>query len=321
MNLPTLADIRAAAARIQPYVRRTPVLNSAAIDAACGASVWFKCENLQHIGAFKFRGASNAVWSLSDAEAGRGVLTHSSGNHGAALGLAARMRGIPAHVVVPENAPAIKIANMRETGAQLHFCVPTLAARESTAAQVQADTGAEMVHPFTHPKVIAGQGTAVLELLAEQPDLDMVMVPVGGGGLLSGTAIAAHGVRSSIDIYAAEPEGAADAFRAMQSGRREANPLADTICDGLRTGIGEINFSIMQQETVRVLTAGDTDTIAAMRLLWDRLKLIVEPSAAVCLAAMLNHGDAVRSRRVGVILSGGNVDLDALPWRAARHAL
>jgi threonine dehydratase len=315
MNLPTLADIRAAAARIQPYVRTTPVLNSAAIDAACGASVWFKCENLQHIGAFKFRGASNAVWSLSDAEAGRGVLTHSSGNHGAALGLAARIRGIPAHVVVPENAPAIKIANMRETGAQLHFCVPTLAARESTAAQVQTDTGAEMVHPFTHPKVIAGQGTAVLELLAEQPDLDMVMVPVGGGGLLSGTAIAAHGIRPGIEVYAAEPEGAADAFRAMQSGQREANPLADTICDGLRTGIGEINFAVMRREAVHVLTASDAETIAAMRLLWDRLKLIVEPSAAVCLAAMLRHAQTIRGRRVGVILSGGNVDLDALPWR------
>jgi threonine dehydratase len=290
-------------------------LNSAAIDAACGASVWFKCENLQHIGAFKFRGASNAVWSLSDAEAGRGVLTHSSGNHGAALGLAARMRGIPAHVVVPENAPAIKIANMRETGALLHFCAPNLAARESLAAQVQADTGAEMVHPFTHSKVIAGQGTAVLELLAEQPDLDTVVVPVGGGGLLSGTAIAAHSIRSSIDIYAAEPEGAADAFRAMQTGQREANPQADTICDGLRTGIGAINFAIMQHEAVRVLTASDIETIAAMRLLWDRLKLIVEPSAAVCLASMLRHADAIRGRRVGVILSGGNVDLDALPWR------
>lgn len=315
MNLPTIADIRAAAVRIQPYVRNTPVLNSAAVDAACAASVWFKCENLQHIGAFKFRGASNAVWSLSDSQAERGVLTHSSGNHGAALGLAARMRGIPAHVVVPENAPAIKIANMRETGAQLHFCAPNLAARESTAAQVQAATGAVMVHPFTHPDVIAGQGTAVLELLAEQPQLDMIVVPVGGGGLLSGTAIAAHAVGSGIDVYAAEPEGAADAFRAMRDGARETNPQADTICDGLRTGIGEINFAIMQRESVRVLTASDTETIAAMRLLWDRLKLIVEPSAAVCLAAMLGHAEVIRGRRVGVILSGGNVDLDALPWR------
>lgn len=315
MNLPTIADIHAAAARIQPYVRNTPVLNSAAIDAACGASIWFKCENLQHIGAFKFRGASNAVWSLSDAEAELGVLTHSSGNHGAALGLAARIRGVAAHVVVPENAPAIKIANMRETGAQLHFCAPNLAARESMAAQVQAATGAHMVHPFTHPDVIAGQGTAVLELLADQPELELVIVPVGGGGLLSGTAIAAHALRSDIDVVAAEPEGAADAFRSMRSGQREANPQADTICDGLRAGIGEINFAIMQRESVRVLTASDTDTVAAMRMLWDRLKLIVEPSAAVCLAAMLGHTELVRGRRVGVILSGGNVDLDALPWR------
>ena len=315
MYFPTIADIHAAARRIAPHVRNTPVLTCAALDARSGASIWFKCENLQHIGAFKFRGASNAVWSLSDSEAERGVLTHSSGNHGAALGLAARLRGIPAYIVVPENAPAIKIANMRETGAQLHFCAATLADRERMAADMQIETGSVMIHPFTHPQVIAGQGTAVLELLASQPQLDTVLVPVGGGGLLSGTAIATHAVNPRIAVFAAEPEGAADAFRAMASGQREQSPLADTICDGLRTGIGEINFEIMRRETVHVLTASDAETVIAMRMLWDHLKLIVEPSAAVCLAVMLRHADLFRGRRVGVILSGGNVDLDALPWR------
>lgn len=315
MNLPTIADIRAAATRIAHQVRVTPVLGNAALDHVAICTLLFKCENLQHIGAFKFRGASNAVLALTDADAARGVLTHSSGNHGAALGLAARLRGIPAHIVVPQNAPAIKIANMRETGAHLHFCAPTLAAREQAAGDIQAQTGAVMVHPFTHPDVIAGQGTAVLELLAAHPDLDTIVVPVGGGGLLAGTAIAAHAINPAIRVIAAEPAGAADAFRAMAAGVREHNPSADTICDGLRTGIGEINFAIMQREAVTVLTADDAQTIAAMRLLWDRLKLIVEPSAAVCLAVVLAHADTFGGRRVGVILSGGNIDLEALPWK------
>ncbi len=315
MKLPTITDIHAAAARINGRVRVTPVLTSSAIDAASGASIWFKCENLQHIGAFKFRGASNAVWALAEDTAARGVLTHSSGNHGAALGLAARERGIPAHIVVPENAPAIKIANMRATGAHLHFCAPTLAAREHAAAQVQLHTGSILIHPYTHVEVIAGQGTAVLELLTFEPRLDAIMVPVGGGGLLAGTAIAAHAHSPGVTVFAAEPEGAADAFRAMASGQREQHPVADTICDGLRAGIGEINFEIMRREAVQVLTASDAETATAMRMIWDRLKLIVEPSAAVCLAVMLRHPDVFRGRRIGVILSGGNVDLDALPWR------
>ncbi len=317
-ELPTIEDIHAAQRRIAGQVRNTPVLTAEALDRLSGARLSFKCENLQHIGAFKFRGASNAVLSLTDEQARRGVLTHSSGNHGAALGLAARVRGIPAHIVVPDNAPAIKMANMRETGATLHLCAANILAREQTAARVQADTGAEMIHPFTDPRVIAGQGTAALELLDAEPDLDILVVPVGGGGLLSGTAIAAHARNSAIRVYAAEPEGAADAFRAMQSGLREQNPRADTICDGLRTGIGEINFAIMQAERVRVLTAPDNEIVAATRLLWERLKLIVEPSAAVCLAVILRHPDAFAGRRVGIVLSGGNVDLETLPWLAAR---
>lgn len=314
MNIPELDDILAAATRINPYVRVTPVLASDALNQASHASLWFKCENLQHIGAFKYRGASNAVWSLSDVDAARGVVTHSSGNHGAALGLAARKRGIPAYIVVPENAPAIKIANMRESGAELHFCAANLAAREQGAADIQSRTGAQMVHPFTDPRVIAGQGTAVLELMDQVKQMDCVVVPVGGGGLLSGTAIALHALNPEIRVIAAEPEGAADAWRALHSGVREVAPSADTICDGLRTGIGEINFRIMQQTGVDVRKASDAETVAAMRLLWDRLKLVVEPSAAVCLAVVLKHRDLFENRRVGIILSGGNVDLDHLPW-------
>jgi threonine dehydratase len=316
IDLPTIEDIHAARRRIAGQVRITPVLQNAALDQLSAARLWFKCENLQHIGAFKFRGASNAVLSLTDEQARPGVLTHSSGNHGAALGLAARLRGIPAHIVVPDNAPAIKLANMRETGAILHLCAANLASRETTAAGVQAETGASMIHPFTDPRVIAGQGTAALELLEAEPDLDTLVVPVGGGGLLSGTAIAAHAHSASIRVYAAEPEGAADAYRAMQTGKREQNPAADTICDGLRTGIGETNFAIMQRERVRVLTASDDEIVAAMRLLWDRLKLIIEPSAAVCLAVILRHPSEFSARRVGIVLSGGNVDLQRLPWRA-----
>lgn len=315
MDLPNITDIRAAAARILGQARRTPVLRDEVLDAQVGASVWFKCENLQRIGAFKFRGACNAVMALTTVEAAHGVLTHSSGNHGAALGLAARLRGIPAHIVVPENAPAIKIANMRESGAVLHFCAPTESARVATAQAVAQATGALLVHSSSDPWVIAGQGTATLELLEDLPELDVVIAPVGGGGLIAGTAIAAHALSPVLQLYAAEPAAAADAWRAMQSGRREEHPVADTICDGLRTGIGAINFTIMQREQVQVLTASDTEIIAAMRLLWDRLKVVVEPSAAVPLAVLLKNPERFARQRIGVIISGGNVDLARPLWR------
>jgi len=314
MDLPTIADVRAAAGRIAGLARCTPVLRDEALDALVGAALWFKCENLQRIGAFKFRGAGNAVMALTPAEAAHGVLTHSSGNHGAALGLAARLRGIPAHIVVPDNAPAIKIANMRESGAVLHFCVATEAARVATAQAVAQATGALLVHSSSDPLVIAGQGTATLELLATVPKLDGVIAPVGGGGLIAGTAIAAHAINPRLQVYAAEPSGAADAWRAMQAGKRERHPLADTICDGLRTGIGAINFAIMQRERVAVLTASDAEIVAAMRLLWDRLKLVVEPSAAVPLAVLLKTPERFARQRIGVIISGGNVDLAKPLW-------
>lgn len=316
-DLPRFADVEQAARRIAGLVRRTPVLNDPDLDARCGAAVFFKCENLQTIGAFKLRGASNAVMALSEAEAARGVLTHSSGNHGAALGLAARRRGIAAHIVVPDNAPAVKVANMLATGAILHRCAANVAAREAAAAAVQAATGALLIHPFERPEVIAGQGTAALELLAEIPRLDVLIAPVGGGGLVCGSALAAHGINPDIKVIAAEPDGAADAFRAMHSGQREANPVADTICDGLRTGIGAINFAIMQQHRVEVLTASDGEIVAAMRLGWERLRVLIEPSAAVPLAVLGKYPERFAGRRIGVILSGGNLDLERLPWQHA----
>lgn len=309
-----VAAIEAAAARIAAHAHHTPVLRSRTLDELTGAQLHFKCENLQRAGAFKFRGACNAVWSLSDAEAQRGVVTHSSGNHGAALALAARTRGIPAYVVVPEGAVKSKLAAIEAYGATLHRCAPTMAARDAMADQVRKQTGATLVHPFTDPRVIAGQGTAALELLRETGPLDALVAPIGGGGLIGGSAIAARAFDSGIAICAAEPEGAADAFESLCRGERVTDIEPTTICDGLRGTIGPINFALLTEYAVAVLPIADRDTIAAMRLIWQRLKLVVEPSSAIALAAVLGHRERFSGRRVGVILSGGNVDLDALPW-------
>jgi threonine dehydratase len=312
--LPDFAAIEAAAARIAPHAHRTPVLRSRTLDALAGAQLHFKCEQLQRVGAFKFRGACNAVWSLDATEAARGVVTHSSGNHGAALALAAQTRGIPAHVVVPEGAVKAKLAAIEAYGATLHACAPTMVAREQAAAQVQARTGATFVHPFTDPRVIAGQGTAALELIGEAGPLDVLIAPIGGGGLIGGSAIAARALDARIKVYAAEPAGAADAFESLRRGARATDIVPATICDGLRGTIGEINFTLLRELAIEVLPVADDDTIASMRLLWQRLKQIVEPSSAIALAAVLAHRERFAGLRVGVILSGGNVDLDALPW-------
>jgi threonine dehydratase len=314
-DLPTAADVLAAAARIAPHAHRTPMLTSGSLDELTGAQLFFKCENFQRSGAFKFRGACNAVWAMDEATAARGVVTHSSGNHGAALALAARGRGIPAHVVVPEGAVASKLAAIEAYGAVLHRCAPTMAAREAMAAQVQADTGARLVHPFMDPHVIAGQGTAALELLAEAGRLDIVMTPVGGGGLVCGTALAAMGHDPRVQVFGAEPEGAADAFESLRQGRRITDLVPDTVCDGLRGTIGSINLELMQARRVQVLLVSDDETLAAMRLAWERLKVIIEPSCATVLAAVLRYPGHFAGRRIGLILSGGNVDLAALPWQ------
>ena len=318
--MPVVIDpsaIRQAAERIRPHAQRTPVLRSRGIDALAGAKLAFKCENFQRAGAFKFRGACNAVWALSDSAAPAGVVTHSSGNHGAALALAAATRRIPAHVVVPRDANAAKVAAIRAYGATLHFCEPTLAARDEAAERIRRDTGATLVHPFTNVDVIAGQGTATLELLEEAGALDVLIAPVGGGGLISGSAIAAHSVLPGLPIFAAEPEGAADAYESLRRGERVTDILPSTICDGLRAAIGPVNFELMREHHLSILPVSDAETIAAMRLLWERMKIVVEVSSATVLAAVLRYRDRFAGKRVGVILTGGNVDLDRLPWSAS----
>ena len=307
-------DIERAAARIAPFAHVTPVLRSASLDTLAGCSLAFKCENFQRVGAFKFRGASNAVWSLSDALAARGVVTHSSGNHGAALALAAKLRGIPAHVVVPEGAVAAKVAAIRNYGANVHTCAPTLAARDAGTEQLVRETGATLVHPFADPAVIAGQGTAARELIREVGALDALIAPIGGGGLIGGSAIAARALAPQVELFAAEPEGAADASESLRRGERVTDIVPDTVCDGLRAAIGQINFDLLREHAVQVLLVNDSETIAAMRLIWERLKIVVEPSSAVALAAILRHRERFAGLRVGVIVTGGNVDLDHLPW-------
>ncbi len=321
--LPTFADVLAAAARIAPHAHVTPVLRARSVDALVGAELHFKAEHLQRIGAFKFRGACNAVWALAGPMAARGVVTHSSGNHGAALALAARDRGIPCHVVVPEGAVRSKVVAIEAYGATLHHCAATIAAREAMCADVQRATGAVLVHPYADAHVIAGQGTAALELfnacrvpghdIADGGMLDALIVPVGGGGLASGSAIAAAALAPHCKVYAAEPAGAADAFASLQSGVRVTDVVPDTVCDGLRATLGAPNFDLLRTHGVEVLTVEDAETAAAMRLLWTRTKQLVEPSSATVLAALLRYRERFAGQRVGVIISGGNVDPDALP--------
>jgi len=310
-----IADIRSAASRIRDFVHTTPVLRSRSLDALAGAALSFKCENFQRAGAFKFRGACNAVWSLPADVAARGVVTHSSGNHGAALALAARTRGIEAHVIVPEGAIKSKVAAIAAYGAKLHHCAPTFAAREEAAERVRRETGATLVHPFTDAAVIAGQGTATLEFLTEVGDLDLLIAPVGGGGLIGGTAIAAKALQPNLAVVAAEPEGAADAYESLRTGIRVTDLVPQTVSDGLRGIIGEINLALLRRYAVEVLPVSDGETIAAMRLVFERMKIVIEPSSATALAAVLRHPHRFRGHRVGVIFSGGNVDLDHLPWQ------
>jgi threonine dehydratase len=290
------------------------VLTSATLDALCGAQLFFKCENFQKIGAFKARGATNAVFALTDAEAANGVATHSSGNHAAALARAARLRGIPAHIVMPSNAPKTKIESVRRNGGIIVFCEPTLVAREAACAKVIAETGARLVHPFDDYAVMAGQGTATLELLEQAPDLDLIIVPVGGGGLLCGTAVAAKGARPGIRVIAAEPAGADDAARSVAAGRLIPLEQAATIADGLRTSLSARTFPLIQQQVDGIVTVSEESIVAAMRRIWEVLKIIIEPSCAVPYAAIMEQKIDVSGKRVGIILTGGNVDLDALPW-------
>jgi len=313
MPLPTPQDIQAAAARLEGVAHRTPLASSRLLNEAAGFELVFKCENLQRVGAFKFRGAWNTVAQLTDAEAARGVVTHSSGNHAQALALAARERGIAAHIVMPDNAPAVKRAAVEGYGARVIPCTPTLAAREATAAAVLAETGAAFVHPYDDPRIIAGQATACRELLEDAPDLDLVIAPVGGGGLLSGTCLAAHAHDPGLRVIGAEPLGADDAARSLAAGRLIPQTGPDTIADGLLTSLSDLTFSILSAHVDRIVTVPDDATLRALRLFWERTKLIIEPSSAVAVAVALSaEVAALRPRRVGVILSGGNVELGAL---------
>jgi threonine dehydratase len=313
--MPTLTDIHTAAERIRPYAHRTPVLTCTSLDQQVGAQVFMKCENLQKVGAFKFRGACNAVFSLTDEEAARGVATHSSGNHAQALALAAKLRGIPAYIVMPENAPAVKKAAVAGYGGQITFCKPTLQARETTTAQVVEKTGAIVIHPYNDYRVIAGQGTAALELLEEVSDLEVIIAPVGGGGLLSGTAIAAKGLSPNIRVIAAEPEMADDAYRSLKAGHIIPSENPKTVADGLLTSLGDKTFPIIQEHLEGIVTVSEKAILESMRFIWERAKVIVEPSAAVPVALLWERKIDLGDLRVGVILSGGNVDLEKLPWQ------
>ena len=307
-----LAAIRAAHERIRPHIHRTPVLTSARLDAASGASLFFKCENFQKVGAFKARGATNAVFMLDEATAKHGVATHSSGNHAAALSRAAKLRGIPAHIVMPSNTLKVKVRAVEEYGGRIVFCEPNQTSREETCARVIAETGATLIHPFENPDVMAGQGTAAIELL-EDVDVDLILCPVSGGGLLCGTAVAAKAVRPQIKVVAVEPATADDAAQSFRAGKI-VRVEPHTIADGLRANIGAPNFQMMQRFVDDVVTVSEEGIIAAMRAIWETMKIIVEPSGAVAYAAILEHKINVSAQRVGIILSGGNVDLDALPW-------
>jgi len=311
--------IRQAARRIEPHAVRTPVFTCSTLDRMAGAELFFKCENFQKVGAFKFRGACNTVFSLTDEEARRGVLTHSSGNHAAALSLAAGLRGIDAHIVMPESAPEVKRTAVEGYGGKIVFCKPTLEARETTAQRLLDETGATFVHPYNDYRVIAGQATAALELLEEVPDLDLVLAPVGGGGLLSGTALTVSSLSPATRIVAAEPAGADDAYRSLKEGRIIPSINPKTVADGLLTSLGDRTFPIIRKHVDGIVLVEDREILSAMRHVWERMKIIIEPSSAVPVAALLEHkvSDAA-GKRVGVILSGGNVELDRLPLAPRR---
>ena len=310
----TLSDIRQAAELINPLIHRTPVLTSETLNRKSGAQLFFKCENFQRAGAFKMRGAANAVLSLSDTDRVKGVATHSSGNHGQALAKAAQSVGIPAYIVMPRTAPEVKKRAVAEYGAEIIFCEPTLQAREDTLNQVIDRTGATFVHPYNNEQVITGQATAALELIEDTVDLDVVMAPVGGGGLLSGTALSTHYLLPQAEVIAGEPVGADDAYRSLQAGRIIPSEQPDTIADGLLTSLGDKTFPIIQEYVKEIITVSDEEIVSAMRLIWERMKIIIEPSCAVPLAALLKRSDNFSGKRVGIILTGGNVDLASLPF-------
>ena len=314
MLIPTYDDVLAAHARIAPYIHRTPILTSSYLDALTGASLFFKCENFQKAGAFKVRGASNAVFGLSDADAARGVATHSSGNHALSLSYAAGRRGIPCAVVMPRTAPQAKKDAVRGYGGTITECEPSTTSREDVFARVQAQTGADFVHPYNDPRVIAGQATCSRELMDQVQGLEQVIAPIGGGGMISGTCLTLSAIAPKVQIFAAEPEQADDAFRSLRAGHIIADDAPDTVADGLKVPLKDLTWHFVKSRVTDILTASEQEIIDAMRLTWSRMKIVIEPSCAVPLATILKNADVFRGRRVGVIITGGNVDLDKLPW-------
>jgi threonine dehydratase len=314
MLIPTYDDVLAAHARIAPHIHRTPILTSSYLDALTGASLFFKCENFQKAGAFKVRGASNAVFGLSDADAARGVATHSSGNHALSLSYAAGRRGIPCAVVMPRTAPQAKKDAVRGYGGTITECEPSTTSREDVFARVQAQTGADFVHPYNDPRVIAGQATCSRELMDQVEGLEQVIAPIGGGGMISGTCLTLSAIAPKVQIFAAEPEQADDAFRSLRAGHIIADDAPDTVADGLKVPLKDLTWHFVKSRVTDILTASEQEIIDAMRLTWARMKIVIEPSCAVPLATILKNADVFRGRRVGVIITGGNVDLDKLPW-------
>ncbi|MFW5974991.1 MAG: pyridoxal-phosphate dependent enzyme [Bacteroidota bacterium] len=307
-------SISNAAKRISPYIHRTPVITSLLLDKITGASLYFKCENFQKAGAFKARGAHNAVFSLEATQANKGVITHSSGNHAGALSLAAKNRGIPAYVVMPSNAPKVKIAAVRAYGGQITFCEPTLKAREQTLGKIQAQNNATEIHPYNNENIIAGQATTAQEIF-EELSPDIVIAPVGGGGLLSGTALSAHFFMPNTKVMAAEPRGADDAWQSFHAGEIIPSVNPKTIADGLLTSLGSLTYPIIRNYVEDIITVEESSIIKAMHLVWERMKIIIEPSSAVPLAAVLENKDRFRGMKIAIIISGGNVDLNKLPWQ------
>jgi len=313
-NIPRFKDIQEAHNRIQPFIHRTPVLSSSGINEMFNCEISFKCENFQKVGAFKFRGATNAVRQLNDNESSNGVATHSSGNHAAALALAAKQLGVPAYIVMPENAPDIKKKAVQGYGAEITYCKPTLQAREETLEVVQKRTGATFIHPYDNFNVICGQGTAAKELLEDVSGLDIVMAPIGGGGLMSGTLISAKSMNPEIKVYGAEPLNADDAYRSFNKGELILAGPPNTIADGLLTSLSPFTFQIIKQNINEIFTAKEDNIVLAMRIIWERMKIIVEPSSAVPLASIIENQELFKGKKVGIIVSGGNVDLNNLPF-------
>ena len=310
----TLKDIESAHERIRPFIHRTPVLTNSSIDNLIGAKLFFKCENFQKAGSFKIRGASNAVELLSDEEFNRGVATTSSGNHGAALSMAVTRRGGKTKVVMPHNTPKIKVNNVERNGGEVVWCEPDQKYRESVLKDVVDETGATVVHPYNDERIMAGQGTCAKELLEDVPDLDSIVSPVSGGGLLSGSLLAAKNMKSSITVYGAEPEEADDAYQSLKLGRIVPNKTINTICDGLRAQIGSKTFPVIQNLVDDIIPIAEEDIINSLRMIWERLKIIVEPSCSIALALIINNKQLFEGHNVGLIMSGGNLDLDNLPW-------